>query len=675
MKNSKLLLFILFLILVADLTQGQTWEFVGGPQGIYPNDQIFLKDGRILCSTEEGVFISDDSEENWTKGNVSKDFGAVYSLTERKNGEIIAIARNGIIKSFDKGINWSLVSNNSSLNDYGVRIFESPIDSSLYFNKGKILYKSNDDGYNWESIWTGEIIDGFTINDSGWIYLGVRYRNIKISKDNGTTFKRLPIPYDFSNTTISLLYPDKHGGLYFKTDNEIIHFYKKYNFFLIRNYHWTDIPLGVTSNGDLIFKYDNCIALYEYTTKQTRTLSCPGFVKDQFAKNVVIFGNTWIANFKYFGLYISYNGGRTWKDLNTGLAYKQSIAIEITDNDKLLVSTFDGGFWGSLYSSNDDGKTWLRKNPPLDPVFNEIVRLNNGNLVAAGSYGIYTSKNEGVDWKRKINFDIASSLFVSKNGIVYSGNNSKGIWISRDNANTWSSTSGIEDRYFSAFGESSEGRIFASSWYNDEGFYYSDNEGISWSLVTPSELSYRRIYDFIGKDDTLLAATPNGIYYSIDNGIEWNKISNIHNSCEKFSDAPNNELIAISPGNGVLRSTNSISKWESLGEGLNNRKVLDICFDKNNRLFAVTDSGIFRNDYYLNPFLISPVYAADKQPFNIELLWNGVNIANYYEVILSPDSSFNTNTRIISTPTNSVVVNSLTPNTTYYWQVKAFTVK
>ena len=97
---------VLFLLFAFCVGFAQSWDFIGGPTGIFPNDVIFTKDGRILCSTWEGVFISDDFGNNWRISKSSQNFSGVFSLTERANGNIIAAAKYAIILSTDRGESW-----------------------------------------------------------------------------------------------------------------------------------------------------------------------------------------------------------------------------------------------------------------------------------------------------------------------------------------------------------------------------------------------------------------------------------------------------------------------------------------------------------------------------------------------------------------------------------------
>jgi photosystem II stability/assembly factor-like uncharacterized protein len=468
------------------------------------------------------------------------------------------------------------------------------------------------------------------------------------------------------------MYPDHHGGLYFRIfqyPDWIVHFGNN-KLTYIEDW-WTNIPLGVLPNGDLIYKLENCLARFDYLTKQVKNISCPGFVKDQFAKNVITKENIWIANFQYLGIHRSDDAGKTWKNINTGLGYKESTAIEITKSGKILVSAFNGAFWGSLFSSTDDGKTWIQKNPSLDPYFIDIDKLGNGRLVASGSYGIFTADEEGINWVRSMDRDNATYVYVSKSGVAYSGTHSKGMVLSTNNGVSWFSPNGVNGIYFTTFGESSSGRIFAAASAYTEGIYYSDDKGYNWNYLNP--FPYSGVNDFINRSDTIFAATSGGIYISNDNGMEWRRISYKH--IKKFELAPNGNLIAINPGEGIIKSSDNGISWETLGEELKERKIWDMCFDKDNRIYAATDSGIFRHNLYIYPYIIKPDYGAEKLGLSVQLQWSVVPSAINYELQLSEDSLLNHITKSILTNENSITVNSLMRDKTYYWRVKTNTDK
>lgn len=668
MQHINKFLVCLLIILLSEINLPQTWEMIGGPTGTTPNNEIILNDGRVLCSTAKGVFISDDYGDSWRISKTSQNFNGVYSITERKNGEILAIARFGILKSLDRGESWSIISNILYLNDYGTVIYESPVDSALYFAKSPSIYKSTDGGYNWSVIWQGDIIDGFMINESGWMYLSERYKNILISKDNGTSFSILSVGINFTYDLAYLFYSDKHGGIYFmisKYPYSIVHFDN--NFLTYIEDGWTNLPLGVTSDGDLIYKSNNYISIFDYSTKQSRQLSSPGFVKDQFAKNVVTKDNVWIANFSYLGIHRSNDAGKSWKSINNGLGFTESTALEVTTSGRLIVSAFSGGFWGNLYSSTDDGVTWVQKNAPLDPVFFDIDKLANGKLVGSGSYGLYTADKDGISWVQRMDTEIASYIFVSKNGVVYAGTRPNGLLISRNDGINWSHPSSLNTTYFSSFGESSTGRIFASASAYIDGIYYSDDAGNNWSFISP--FTYYGADDFLTKGDSIYAATEGGIYKSDDNGINWRRLN--YEPIKKFELAPNGDLIGVNRYNGINISTDNGKNWVLFGDELNDREIRDLCFDTDYRLYALTDSGIFRNNDYISPSIINPVYGADKLLTTVQFEWREVPSAYNYVLELYDDSLLTSQILSVTISENSASINSLLTDKIYYWRVKA----
>lgn len=663
--------FIGFLsLLLIDLNFPQDWEFIGGPTGVATNNVIILNNNRILCSTEKGVFISDDLGDSWRISLSSQKFKGVYSITERKNGEILAIARFAIIKSTDSGESWSVISSMPNLSDYGADIKESPLDSMIYFAKNNTLYKSTDGGINWHVFWQGEIIDGFMINEKGWFYISERNKGILISKDNGNLFTRLSISIDFNYFIVYSLFSDKNDGFYFKTDynnNSIVH-YNRGRLTIIQS-GWTNTPLGVTEIGDLIYKSGKCISLYQVSTKSSKNLSCPPFVVDQFARNISIKGNIWIANFSYLGLHLSDNGGYNWKSINNGLGFVEATAMHITNNGKFIISAFSGGFWGNLFSSSDEGTSWLQINPNLNPVFYDIDTLLNGNLVATGSYGIFTAKADGTNWVQRKNTEIASFVFVSKKGTAYAGCRPYGLLISRNNGSDWTVGNGINASYLSSFGESSNGRIFASSPAYLNGLYYSDDNGYTWKFN--NALGYYGAYDFITVGDFILASTEGGIFRSEDNGESWLRLN--YEAMKKFELAPNGDIIGV----GIFsRDRIKISKdkgetWTSFASGLENRQIRDICFDPFNRFYALTDSGIFRNDFYVIPYTIYPEYGAKNLFKSVEFKWSEVPFAINYTLEISSDSLFTLLDKREIVNKNFAIVGSFLPDKTYFWRVIA----
>jgi photosystem II stability/assembly factor-like uncharacterized protein len=673
MKSIPISIMSLLLLCSSELIFSQ-WTFVGGPPGTLSNDMIFTRSGRLISSTwQDGVYFSDDFGSSWQNRDIHSAFGGIFSLTERANGEIIAVARQGIIVSRDNGETWSMIFQRYGLNDYGVRVWESPNDSSLYYGADQQLFKSTDGGVNWSEVWNGAFIDSYAVDDSGRVYVGARSGLLMRSKNGGASFEPFSIGYPLTNAQIIHILPIHGGGLYIKLflhPDWTLHFENNQVTQVSTGY-----PLGVTDNGDLIYKAGNCIARYDHLTRQSSILSCPYFVKDQFQRKVSILGNVFVANFSSEGLHRSTDAGRTWTDINTGHGYKQVLSIEFTQQGKIFASGFGYAFWGGLYGSLDDGITWSRVQPQtIDVYFIDISTLKNGNLIANGSYGVYIADAEGTQWTARAGITLAYSQYVSSSGRVFVGNDdwsNPGIMISADNGNTWTpSRNGIQHSYFYGFGESCNGRIFAAAW--PSGTYYSDNQGSSWTYISSGPLSFERAFDFKCRNDTVLAGISSGVIYSTDNGAIWNRFSGLYGPVTKIALAPNGDILAAVYQQGAYRSTTGGLTWELYTDGMGNRTVSELAFDRIGRLFAATDSGIFRSDNFrLRPSIVFPSNGATNQPAVINLQWTRINSAQRYFLQVSDDSLFSRLLVNDSTLTDTTRAVRLAYLTTYYWRIAA----
>jgi len=641
----------------------QTWEFLGGPTGRKINDIAFTKTERLLCSDDKTVYYSDDFGATWRESISARRFSGVHRLTTRINGEIIAIASYNIIKSTDNGVNWFAISNHSYLHHYGASIFESPIDSALYFVKDKSLYKSTNGGYSWNIIWnSNDVIDCMTIDEKGWIFMSERYRRILVSKDNGNLFTHFPFSMNLSNSIISGIYSDKNDGYYFYIDDKTYH----YRYAVISNIAGFGEAriLGVDDYGNALFKIGNTLYTYLLTVKNFYPISSPSFLSSNFIRRIITKGSKWVANVSAFGVFCSSNAGKDWTSSNIGLSSVEGTAIHVTNNFRMILSAFTDSFWGNLYLSDNNGENWYQQNPPKNPVFFDIEQAQNGNLIAIGSYGIFVSNNNGLNWVNPIDSDIGSKIFVSKKGYIYCGTYPKGLYISTDNGNNWFKPNNFKDAYFISFGESSSGRLFATEIYRDYKLYYSDDNGMNW---TQHNQNFTELYYILTKGDSIFLSASSGVYLSIDNGISWERIS--YTWIGKMFLTPNGELLGIHYGGKRLyKSTNNGKDWFYWDDEIKNKNIRDLCFDNEYRLYALTDSGIFISNYYIKISNTEPPIDSEHLHYLVKLSCEKFQSAVFYKFELYADSISSSTKREYHLPNNTIFIESLLPDKTYYWR-------
>ncbi|MGE5350972.1 MAG: WD40/YVTN/BNR-like repeat-containing protein, partial [Acidobacteriota bacterium] len=664
-------------ILSIDSGFAQSWKYLGGPEGIYSNDILFLKSGRLLCTTDYGVYYSDNDGDSWKFDSTNAVFREFHNLTQRLNGSVIAVTGGGIALSQDMGQTWSLVNNIYNLNDYDVTIAESPIDSSLYYAKDSLVFRSTDDGRTWKNIWTGNgYIDSYAINNTGEIFLGVRPGNLLRSTDKGMSFQPYSIGYSLDGLILENILTNSSGGLYIDTfgwPDAILHY--ENNVTTQVNQMWTNPMLGVTEDGDLIYKGGNRIAVYNHITRVSSSPSAPEFVKDQYAQKAITKGKVWVTSFSSYGLNRSTDGGYTWKDINNGIGHKECFSVSITNTGGLLAGAFGYAFWGGLYRILSDGKAWQNLNPGgTDAYYTEIDNCANGNIIAGGINGVYISSDDGAHWEHSSGISMVSSQFISKKGTVYVADSDRKIWISHDNGLNFYPTSGSINNYqIGAFGESQTGRIFASGTY-DHVMFYSDDEGKTWNSVSPGLPSYSTACDFVCKNDTVYAATTGGIAYSTDNGLTWQYDRELEPYASNIRLTRAGEFLASGTGSGLFIKRNNSRIWKATNDRLMDLYINDLYLDKNDILYAATNSGIYRINVNKIPDLLSP---SDKEIIREEyvtLTWDKNPYADRYHLQVSSDSLFQAlildNGNIKG---NSYLYGPVKPETKYFWRVANIT--
>lgn len=304
----------------------------------------------------------------------------------------------------------------------------------------------------------------------------------------------------------------------------------------------------------------------------------------------------------FFGLEYSYrslvlrstDGGTSWSPLPLEFGVND---LAVLPNGTLFIATDSG-----LGHSDDGGATWVPTLVPGDPAgppHDHFVRIlaspaAPGELIAAGSAGIWTSHDQGASWatsSRGLLAQAAWQVAVAPTGppAVFSLAGVS-VFRSADQGDTWtrlhSLLEGPQPYVIEAFDPAHPGTIYGIDTDGQSGFpVVSTDGGSRWSkLQIPYNCDNRdSLCDVtlatvaLDHDGTLLAA---GSYYfhfqgrgnfllrSTDGGQTWNDRGPIPGILDLVVDPQRRGTLHAVSCEGVFRSRNAGDTWRQVGRGL-----------------------------------------------------------------------------------------------------------
>ncbi|MBL8028935.1 MAG: T9SS type A sorting domain-containing protein [Fibrobacteres bacterium] len=239
-------------------------------------------------------------------------------------------------------------------------------------------------------------------------------------------------------------------------------------------------------------------------------------------------GSNLYAGLNGEGVYLSKDGGTTWKTSKTGLTdkYVYSIAVNGTN---IFAGTNAG-----VFLSTNNCSTWTNVSSTLA---NKMVRslLYSGTNLFAGTYvvsnyGVFTTTNNGTSWtEARTGLPPAhvtalavsgSNLFAGTSGSPSSTNN--GVFLSTDNGSLWvKKTTGMGNGVNVNALAISGTMVLAGT---DSGVYISSNNGTLWTKSNTGLPANTIVHGLTVYGNTIFASTSGtagGVYSSNNNGATW----------------------------------------------------------------------------------------------------------------------------------------------------------
>jgi len=618
---------------------GGFWKTTDGGENWYTTSNelpaLGISDIVVDPSNPEILFVgTGDRDTDWTYsigllksidgGESFQETGLNFLMEEQEDiteillcpedSDIIIVSTtNGIYKSYDGGFNWLKV----KTGNFRDMVFKPGNSQVIYastynYNGGARLYKSNDQGENFERLNN----TGISSNQVSRISIAVTPANPELvfficskvssnhsglygmykSEDSGESWSEI-----LNSTDINLLGRSISGS-----DTE--------------GYGWYTLSLAVSSQDpNLIFvggiNIWRSIDGGETWTARTSEMPNSGLSFSWVDQHEIRFNtNTQIIYSVHDGgVYKSENSGDTFEDISQGLCIMQLYRLGCSPSNENIVMTgcqdqfgmlYNEGVWEAIYCgeasehfiSNDDpnklfgfgynfgmirsnnrGYSYSNISPPDVSNFFWLIPTikhpTDNNTIYLGAFGLYKSTNQGNSWIT-LTDQLTTSYALNSIEVAYSNDNfiyacsRQNIWRSEDGGYSW---------------ESINLGLPANRYIND---------------IAISELDPQQIWICLGKFNE-----GEKVFKSVDGGNTWTNISfDLPNVPVNTIVYNNNGDEGIYIGNdiGVFYKSVDMDYWVDFSNNLPNVVVTEIEIHKaSNTIRAATHGrGLWISDLY-----------------------------------------------------------------------------
>lgn len=508
--------------------------------------------------------------QTWYKAN-NPFGGRVLEMLETSDSVLLCGTGSGLFKSTDNGENWQSISGDYSA--FGVPNVNST-PSGMYITAfgNYYLRRSFDGGQTWDTVPSQNLTPTYgkiVVNNSGQIFLqdnAFLWR----SSDNGDTWSQLTIDVNVARFRTLELSPD--GELFGGTYNKKI--YRSGD----NGNTWSEL---FTTNGDVnSFGFDGDSIIYAGTLfsglyKSTNNgnswsllPSLPG-TNGVLDLNVNSSGDVLAAQFED-GVLKSVDGGITWQDISSDIIDPSVYKIFLNSSDELFAGTFAAGV------QKYNGSSWTTKNQGLSAIHIQRFISIDSVLYACTTSGVFISKDGGMTWQQSVKgMDDTDIYAVAKapNGDLYAGGEM--LYYTQDEVNWIDISQGFPGSEVTATDIVIEpnGRVIVAT--DDYGIRYSDNQGLSWTNANTNLQDVTMAFLRKSPQGYFFTADGYNLYRSNDLSGSWTIINNgiTDTDITEFT-AGDSTLFAITYSDGLFKSTDNGSNWSlAIDEDFNNITV------------------------------------------------------------------------------------------------------
>lgn len=466
---------------------------------------------------------------------------------------VVVGALDGVFRSRDGGSSFERISpaNHAEIKDIESLAVDPKNPDIIYAGTWHLAWKTENGGQSWHSIKQGVIDDSdvFSIivdfNNPQNVYLSA-CSGIYKSENAAELFRKVPgIPFSARRTRVLKQDPLNPATVYAGTTEGLwktVDAGKTWKRITAANIIVNDVHVDPRNASRVLIATDRSGVLASNDGGQSFTASNRGFahrqvwsvLADRNDPQTIYAG---LVNDKDFGgVFVSYDGGRTWRQLSAGIGQHDIFSLRQADNGAVLAGTNRG-----VYMLGRGASQWQ----PINSVLREKA-IPAPKRVARKSKKPAKAAAPRVEWSR-------SEL----NGRVSQLEVTSGKWLVASSA----------------------------------GLFASTDQGRSWK--GGPVMGYRDIVGVKANGNTVIAVAPKAVLVSRDSGDTWTTHAAPSYVTFIYGGTITPEsVIWLASREGALRSTDMGATWEHVLGGLPAREIASMNYDpESHRLMAVAQNG------------------------------------------------------------------------------------
>jgi len=224
------------------------------------------------------------------------------------------------------------------------------------------------------------------------------------------------------------------------------------------------------------------------------------------------------------GIFFSIDKGSNWTRINGDITNTNISNIAVNSAGQIFVTTFGGGG----FRSDNDGKNWIRLGTDL-PSFQEKIVILPSNYVFIGSSqdGIFISKDNGDTWNMISltpgDVDVLDMVYDNRTDKIITGCQGSGILVGSQGGSSWRFyNDGLH--HGSIFSLSMTDHLYAAGWGMGLSRLQLDN--MNWKSITYDLPSFKTASVTVKPGYVFAATQFDGLHRLPETGSSWTDITN-----------------------------------------------------------------------------------------------------------------------------------------------------